>query len=363
VITSSSEAEHARASDPILRPFLSAANPAESEQHLLRLLDEEAAPAIHRVLQRKAQFSSNGSQSILTSADSASDFDDVCSAAREELIRQLLLAREGKKAEPIANFRAYAAAVAYASWAEHLRHVYPARAMLLNRLRYLLENRTTQRGFALWDGPSGERWCGFEKCRNQLPSPQMSARQQLLLVDPRSALAEEFGGINYQATNLAQLLDHLFRWLGEPIDLRHLVEVVGALLEISDRKESLPAGSEAESLTAPLDPAPSPVDALKWQEYLRWLWQELSHLSLPQCSAFLLHSTVVREFELCGIGSIRQIARLLQMPPETLAELWNDIPLGDLVIAQRLQRERQQVINLRRVARERLARAWKEWSK
>lgn len=362
-MTLSSEAKHARASDPILHPFFFAANRAESEQHLGRLLEEEAAPAIRRVLQRKAGPSSNNSPGILTSTDAASDLEDVQSAAREELIRQLLLARDGKKAEPIANFRAYAAAVAYAAWAEHLRHAHPARSMLLNRLRYLLENRTTQRGFALWDGPGGERWCGFETWRNQSPGVQISARQQLLLVDPRSALVEELGGLSYKATNLAQLLDHLFRWLGEPIDLRHLVEVVGALLEISDRKESLAPDSDVEPLSAPIDPAPSPVDALKWQEYLRWLWHELSHLSLPQCSAFLLHSNVVREFELAGLASIRQIAHLLQMPAETLAGLWNDIPLGDLVIAERLKRERQQVINLRRVARDRLARAWNEWSK
>ena len=40
-----------------------------------------------------------------------------------------------------------------------------------------------------------------------------------------------------------------------------------------------------------MDPALSPVDAMKWQEYLRWLWNEITQLSRPQRMAFLLHST------------------------------------------------------------------------
>jgi len=44
------------------------------------------------------------------------------------------------------------------------------------------------------------------------------------------------------------------------------------------------------------------------------------------------------------------------MTIEALAELWNSLPLDDHAIAARLGITRQQVINLRRAARERLAR-------
>ena len=46
-----------------------------------------------------------------------------------------------------------------------------------------------------------------------------------------------------------------------------------------------------------------------------------------------------------------------------MARLWNQIPIEDLVIADLLGKPRQQVINLRRVARDRLGAAWKEWAK
>ena len=44
------------------------------------------------------------------------------------------------------------------------------------------------------------------------------------------------------------------------------------------------------------------------------------------------------------------------VPEDRFAELWNDLPLEDSAIAQLLGITRQQVINLRKTARERLAR-------
>lgn len=349
-------------SDPLLQPFLQAATAAESERHLLHLIESEAGPVIRRVLHRKLRPSDTYGRAF-TSSDAANDFDDVMSGAREELIRQLALLRDGVKAEPIVNFRGYAGAVTYSVWAEHLRNAYPARSMLLNRLRYLLENRTSQRGFALWDGPSGERWCGFEKWRGGNPSGP-TPKLQWLLVEPAVAAREAAGEADFKSMNPAKLLAELFAWLEQPIELRHLVDVMGELLEISDRKESLDAVSPAGTSPAETaDPAPSPVDALKWHEYLRWLWSELIELSVPQRTAFLLHSDVAREFEICGIGSIRNMAAILELPAEAMARYWNEIPVEDFTIAKLLKRERQQVINLRRVARDRLAAAWEKWIK
>lgn len=290
--------------------------------------------------------------------------EDVISGVREELVRQLTMLRAGTREEPIVNFHGYVGTIAYTIWAEHLRSAYPARYILLNRLRYLLENRTNERLFALWNGEAGERWCGLQEWpRRDRDEP--SPKSQWLLLEPTAAAGEALGAVDCKAASLLDLVARLLGWLGQPIPLRQLVDVLGELLEISDRKESLdhvwPSGAVARAEMA--DPAPSPVDALKWNEYLRWLWREMARLTLPQRSAFLLHSTVVHEFEFRGIASIRQIAGLLEIPAETLAEMWNEIPLGDLVIAARLARARQQVINLRRVARDRLGLAWKEWIK
>lgn len=338
-------------SDPILHPFLRATTAAESDRHLRELLEECAAPIMRRVLERKFYAT-------------ATDTEDVLSSVREELIGQLLLLREGAKPEPIANFRAYVGAVTYGTWAEHLRRTHPARSMLLDRLRYLFENRTRQRGFAIWSGAAGERWCGFESWQTREPMAA-SPKMQWLLLDPTAAARDTFGAADFKATPLAKLITELFHWLDQPISLPQLVEIIAELLEISDRQESLdfPAAAGESAPNELTDPSPSPVDALKWNEYLRWLWEQSAQLSLAQRCAFLFHSPALREFELCGIGSIRQIAALLELPAEELARIWKEIPLNDFAIGVRLGRERQQVINLRRVARDHLARAWKEWIK
>jgi hypothetical protein len=59
---------------------------------------------------------------------------------------------------------------------------------------------------------------------------------------------------------------------------------------------------------------------------------------------------------LSGIARLHQIATALEMDARDLARLWKDLPLEDAVLAQRLGLTRQQVINLRKCARERLAR-------
>jgi hypothetical protein len=59
---------------------------------------------------------------------------------------------------------------------------------------------------------------------------------------------------------------------------------------------------------------------------------------------------------LTGIATLRDIAHVLEIAPQKLAEVWNALPLDDLSIGELLRVSRQQVINLRKSARERLAR-------
>jgi hypothetical protein len=337
-------------SDPLLEPFLRAHNESEREKHLVQLMEVQAGPVMQQVLRRKFKGDAEGS----------GDFDDVLSVARTELVRRLESLREGTSEESIANFRAYASSVAYTAWAEHLRHAYPARSMLLNRLRYLLENRTKQQGFVLWDGVTGERWCGLEKHRAENPGPA-APKLQRLIVEPTKTAREAMGEIDFQTIDLATLLTRLFEWLEQPIELRQLIDVMGELRQISDHRQSLEVTILDQS--EPRDLSPSPVEAMKWREYLRWLWEEIARLSRPQRLAFVLHSNVTMELEILGIASIRKIAVVLEIPAEEMAQLWNRIPVDDLAIAELLGQQRQQVINLRRVARDRLGVAWTEWAK
>ena len=327
-------------SDPLLQPYLEASAERDAAAPLAALFALQAEPIIEQILRVKRARSGQ-----------PNDVADVASAAREYLVRQLGLLRAGAR-EPIRDFRGYVASVTYSAWAEYLRERHPQRAMLLNRLRYLLENRTAQKGFALWDDAEGQKWCGFSSWRERMGGA--SPKLQWLLVDPAAAVADALPGANPAAMILPELVAGLLRWLGGPIELRDLTT---ALAEVSGfaRTESRPT-DEAE-----IDPRNSPAEELIWKEYLRWLWQEIATLSERQRRAFLLHAEVVRDFDSLGIASLRAIAASLQLKANELAEIWNRIPLDDLTIAKMLDCSRQQVINLRRVARDKLGAAWRQW--
>ena len=95
--------------------------------------------------------------------------------------------------------------------------------------------------------------------------------------------------------------------------------------------------------------------------YLQRLWAEIVQLPLRQRIALLLNlrdeqEGVLALLPLMGLASIRQLAETLAIPFENFARLWNDLPLEDSFIAEHLSATRQQVINLRKSARARLAR-------
>jgi hypothetical protein len=54
--------------------------------------------------------------------------------------------------------------------------------------------------------------------------------------------------------------------------------------------------------------------------------------------------------------TIKQIAEAMDFPLEEFLGLWNKLPLDDVTIAKLLDATRQQVINLRKCARERVER-------
>ena len=95
---------------------------------------------------------------------------------------------------------------------------------------------------------------------------------------------------------------------------------------------------------------------------LAHLWGEIGELPPNQRMALLLNlrdqsgDSALRLFPALGIASIRQIAGAMELDANEMALLWPRLPLDDLELAQMLQLSRQQVINLRKSARQRLAR-------
>jgi DNA-directed RNA polymerase specialized sigma subunit len=156
----------------------------------------------------------------------------------------------------------------------------------------------------------------------------------------------------------------LFKRLEGPVEIDELVKLVadacGLRDAITQEAGSGAAAGKAQELLA--DQSADIETAFERRVYLRRLWAEISELPERQRAALLLNLKDAQGgcglalFPLTGAADFQQLAAALSISAEELGRLWNDLPLDDLSIAARLGVTRQQVINLRKSARERLGR-------
>ena len=145
-----------------------------------------------------------------------------------------------------------------------------------------------------------------------------------------------------------------------PLYLDDLVAIVIEIPGIREHFQEIQTENEKEVENL-ADPRSKLKIVTKKRAYLERLWSEICGLPLKQRTALLMNlrdgegRDAITSFPATGTASISQIAAALEMGPEELAGLWNDLPLDDASIAERLRLTRQQVINLRKSARERLA--------
>lgn len=308
--------------DPLLAPLRRATDDAAREHEIARLITTLAEPLTRRVA---ARYSSGAAP--LTQED----VDDLVSAIDLVLIRKL----RGLD-EPIRDLASYIATLAYNAIHDHFRRHYPQWTRLKNRLRYVL---TEDGRLALWTIPAGPT-AGLAPWRGRgdvtLPFPLPSASRTMLDRDhPADAVTE------------------ILRSVNAPVLLNVLVEGVAELWNVTDAHPLRTVAEEASDDAG---------KRLETRDFLRALWSEVRELPLPQRKALLLNlrdsdtANAISILALSGIATFDEIAGAMELAPEALGELWNRLPLDDATIAGMLGLSRQQVINLRKSARERLAR-------
>jgi DNA-directed RNA polymerase specialized sigma subunit len=187
-----------------------------------------------------------------------------------------------------------------------------------------------------------------------LSDEALSARLVARLVDPASA-------------DLIDLLAAILEAAEGAIELDEVVSFVAALQGVRPLAEQ--SESETEDGTRQradvADPRADVAAEVNHRLYLEHLWREINDLPPRQRLALLLNlrdaqgRDVIALLPITGVASLRQIATTLEIPAEEFAALWNDLPMDDARIAERLGLTRQQVINLRKSARERLMRRMK----
>jgi hypothetical protein len=343
--------------DPLLRPYLQAQDEAEAQRLLGQLIEEQAQPLVREIAHSKlrgARFGSSESSHV-------QDAHDVCGEVALQLLGRLRDLRDGPDQPPILNFHSYVAAVTYHSCGASLRRKYPERQRLKNQLRYVLNHDAR---FALWEDASGASLCGLEEWRGRNCST-FPARPAGIVTFEQSLQS---------TTNLRQLasrplLDALFALSGRPLELEELVGIVAKIWNIQELHRVETSDADGGEIWGRLpDPRVNVAALVERRMYLTALWKEICELRPLQRAALLLNLHEASGHDMLpllilgGIASLSEIAAALDMQVGDLAELWESLPLDDAGLAQRLGTTRQQVINLRKSARERLARRMtKSW--
>jgi DNA-directed RNA polymerase specialized sigma24 family protein len=328
--------------DSILLPLLQT-HEASYNAALDQVLAAYAEPVIAEILRYRLLGSANPSTP-------QSDLEDVHSEVVLRLLTRLQDFLLNPEERAIVDFCKYTAVVAHNACNDYFREKYPERSRLKNRLRYLFRHHPS---FAIWESVDHEWLCGFTQWQDR-KSPGRSEKFHRLLNHPASWQREERA-----KGDLASLVNKIFLHLQNPLLLDDLVNIAAVLLGIQENVKQ----------NEPLEGLPGPSNQKELSEdhglYLTQLWKEIQKLPVRQRKALLLNlrgptgTNVMPLFPRTGIAGMRQIAVVLEMSHLELARLWPDLPMEDSNIAIFLNLTRQQVINLRKSARERLARRMK----
>jgi RNA polymerase sigma factor (sigma-70 family) len=322
----------------LLRQYIECTDTQREDSLLEELIVQHAQPAVRKVVRSKLAFQGN---------IESQDIEDISADVVVELISRLRTIRSEPSAA-IGSFAGYAAVAAYHACNEYLRRKYPNRHRLKTRLRYLLN---TYKQFAIWEDERFEWVCGLERWRTEgepAATSEMVSRWRDHLTDlPRGS----------SAIHPADLMDKIFGRLGGPVEFDELVGMVAFLWGVDD----VAAVSEVSAANVE-SRAANPGERLELQQWCSELWKQICQLPRAQRVALLLNlrtpgaGSAVALLPLTGVAGISQIAEVLEIPAEEFALMWNQLPMDDLAIAAQLEVTRQQVINLRKSARERLLR-------
>jgi len=326
--------------DSLLLLYIASTYPAESERLLTELICDHAEPIISNVVRKKLHTSLSASQGSPQNQDAL----EIASGLRVLLISELRHLKSNPTDRIIEDFHNYVAIKAYSACADYFRQKHPNRSRLKNRLRYQLK-RSNQ--FGVWQAQDGRWLCGFRRWAGQAPARALSTSLGTLASISPDAL-----------------FSAVFETTGGPIELDQLVGIAAEAWGIKD--SPVQSYDDDPLLGETLADGKVGIDAvLADRLQLERLWEDVCNLPVLQRTALLLNlrdaqdGSVIAFLPYLGIASRDEIAESIAMPPDQFAVLWNDLPLEDLRIAQMLGITRQQVINLRKTARERLARRMK----
>jgi hypothetical protein len=347
--------------DPVLGPFLNAPLESAEEHDALGMLIDQVTPVIEGVIHGKAG-------AVVPEIERR----ELFSEAVLQVIRKLQEVKSGPPRRStaatlrgaITNFKGYVAVTAFHVVHAHFRRVHPERRRLRNRIRHVIR---TSASFALWQSQSGTFVCGLAGWAGTIS--EECSEGDLETIPPLSPALSVTWSDSVGGPQIARALGHVFDHVRKPVELERLVETVAELFRLPmTPTQSVPIQRPDRSVsqrTAASDRADETASievSLVYRSALHEVWREVDQLPPRQRMALLLGlrdengSAVASLLILLGIVTFEALAAAVELSSEELTAIWDQLPLPDLVISERLGLIRQQVINLRKSARDRLGR-------
>jgi len=335
--------------DPSLVPFLDADNAPEEAAALARLNAEQIEPVIRRGLGYKLRFyrpHSNQTQSA--------DFEEIYNDIQLRLLKRLRGLKEDPAGNQIANLRGYVATVTRNTCDEYLRQRYPLRRRLKDKIRRHLLGHIE---FGLWEDTEHNWFAGLAGWQHL--DRALKGESATTTADLQERLKMAWATVDVQRLQLHDLLTTIFRVASAPLHLDELTELIAECWGVEDHPaEPLDANTPValDELGAQVNPA----TITERRQSLQLLWREICQLPRRQRVALLLNLrnphgvNAITLLPATGVATFEQIAEALEIPAAEFEQLWAQLPLDDLHVADYLGATRQQVINLRKTARERL---------
>lgn len=308
--------------DPLLVPLIEAGSEAEREAIIERLVATVAVPVVETVLRR---------QSAAQWTLQREDLDDLRNSVALRLVQKLRTLATDRQIV-IERFREYVAVLTDHAVHDALRQRFPERNRLKHRIRAIFASDDR---LATWPaGPS--TLCGLCEWKGRADSAAL----------PTAPIPFD---------RPADALVAMFHRTGQPAKLDEVVTLFASLWNVREMVVDTELPDVADS-------APTQLATLESRRFVEHVWREIQALRPLQRAALLLNlrdtdgGNAAALFILLGVAEFAEIAAAMGMEVERLAEIWGRLPLDDLTIAGMMGFQRQQVINLRRAARERLSR-------
>ena len=335
--------------DPSLLPFLTADDVLAEATALARLNTEEIEPIIRRGIAYKLhfyrpQFDRNSQRP---------EFEEIYNDVQLRLLKRLRALKQDPAQNQIANLRSYVATVTRNTCDEYLRQKYPMRRSLRDRVRRHLLNNPA---FALWEDADDTWLAGL----SHWPNRSYRNGTGNTTGELREQLQARWQSVDVHRLPLDDLLHAVFDVSRVPLDLDQLTALVAGFLGVEDHPVEPLDGDTQTPLDRHVSAETDHATVTEQRQVLQFLWREICQLPRRQRVALLLNLknphgiNIITLLPATGIATFEQLAQALEIPAPEFEQLWADLPLDDLRLAAYLGATRQQVINLRKTARERL---------